>query len=307
MRRLFRTYYSYYFKKRDLYRKYGFLYSVTSILFIFLWVFAFKSSVLDANNIPSGSMEPTLKVGDFLFVNKMRYTLDIPFTNFHLIRFGSPQRGDIITFKPRKGSNLYGKTLVKRVIGVPGDIIEVVDDEIYVNGVHYPVAELEDKSPLYDLGNPDIEYMELYKETIVNPANGEKVKDHYIIKNLVNIEEHMRFPKRVWIIPEGKYMAMGDNRDNSDDSRGCSFLDSRYAYDQCRQSKMYREYPLSSTEWGLVDLEQIHGKVYLIYFSVNWGDNAIAVDNPFKNFFMWMKGELPNVNIRAKRIFKRIN
>ncbi|MFQ3912872.1 signal peptidase I, partial [Leptospira interrogans] len=72
--------------------------STFSFILIVILVFAFKSSVLDANNIPSGSMIPTLKIGDFLFVNKMRYSIRMPFTESELIRIDDPQRGDIVTF-----------------------------------------------------------------------------------------------------------------------------------------------------------------------------------------------------------------
>ena len=105
------------------------LYHTISLGGIIFWVFLFKSVVLDANNIPSGSMIPTLKIGDFLFVNKMRYTIHFPFTDINLFRIGTPKRGDVVTFNPPEDTAGYlqGKRLVKRVIGIPGDIIKVVD------------------------------------------------------------------------------------------------------------------------------------------------------------------------------------
>lgn len=113
--------------------------SVVSLGGLVAFVFAIKTSVLDANNIPSPSMEPTLMIGDFLFVNKMRYTFDLPYTNIHLFRIAYPERGDIVTFTPPQDSMSYvNKTLVKRVVGVPGDTIEVTDHEVTVSGVKYP-------------------------------------------------------------------------------------------------------------------------------------------------------------------------
>ena len=79
----------------------GLISSTISLIFIILVVFAFKSSILDANNIPSGSMLPTLKIGDFLFVNKMRYSFRMPFSESELFRYDNPKRGDIVTSKKR--------------------------------------------------------------------------------------------------------------------------------------------------------------------------------------------------------------
>lgn len=85
-------------------------------------VFAFKHSILDANNIPSGSMIPTLKIGDYLFVNKMRFSLYFPFTYWELLHFDDPHRGDIVTFVPPRDPS---KNYVKRLIGMPGDRIRI--------------------------------------------------------------------------------------------------------------------------------------------------------------------------------------
>lgn len=107
--------------------------SAFSFILIVILVFAFKSSVLDANNIPSGSMIPTLKIGDFLFVNKMRYSVRMPFTEAELIRIDDPQRGDIVTFAPPlralslgdSRDGFFAKRYVKRVVGLPGDTIRI--------------------------------------------------------------------------------------------------------------------------------------------------------------------------------------
>ncbi len=100
---------------------------------IVVLVFAFKSSILDANNIPSGSMIPTLKIGDFLFVNKMRYSFRMPFTEKELIRIDDPKRGDIVTFIPpstalaqeESRTGIFAKRFVKRVVGLPGDTVRI--------------------------------------------------------------------------------------------------------------------------------------------------------------------------------------
>ena len=112
---MLRKFYDFHAAKHKYYKRNQTIHTVLSFGLIIFWVFAFKSSVLDANNIPSGSMQPTLKIGDFLFVNKMRYSFRLPFTDIVLFRIDRPQRGDIVTFDSDSPS-LQGKTLVKRVI-----------------------------------------------------------------------------------------------------------------------------------------------------------------------------------------------
>lgn len=96
------------------------VYSLVSLLLLIIAVFGFKDFILDANNIPSGSMIPTLKIGDYLFVNKMRYSIRAPFTGLELARLDEPERGDIITFIPPHERERH---FVKRVMGLPGDRI----------------------------------------------------------------------------------------------------------------------------------------------------------------------------------------
>ena len=289
MQRFLRKYYEFERKRRSYIKKIPHLKSFLSLGWILLWVFAFKSSILDANNIPSGSMIPTLKIGDFLFVNKMRYTLRIPFTHIVLWEFDEPKRGDIITFKPPPRPNLEGKTLVKRVVGVPGDTIEVIDNEVYVNGIKYPVFPAKDRKILEDVDYPpcfslpcerSIEDFALYKERIMDPKTKKLIVEHYILKQKGEVFSPLRNPGVRWKVPEGKYFVMGDNRDDSEDSR----------------------------EWGFVDKKDIEGKVYMIYFSVNWGDRY----DPFRpleflsSLFYTITHRIWRAKIRWERIGSRI-
>ncbi len=279
-------YYALHEKRKRFVENRPYYYHTLSLIGILFWVFAFKSVILDANNIPTGSMIPTLKIGDFLFVNKMRYTFHIPFTDINLFRFDTPKRGDVVTFNPPQNDiSLKGKTLVKRVIAVAGDHVRVEDDEIIINGVRYPVERMEDYSILSDIDYPKIntgqgkEDLELFNESIVDPITGEKVKDHYMMKHIFHdsYQNMMRNPERTWKIPEGKYMVMGDNRDNSDDSR----------------------------RWGLVDKDDIHGKVFMIYFSVNWNSRMQPYEepvNPFFNLMRLVRGEIAGVEVRWNRV-----
>jgi signal peptidase I len=101
-----------------------------SIVVLALVVFAVRSSLADWNDVPSGSMKPTILEGDRVYVNKLAYDLKVPFTTLHLLEWGNPRRGDIVVFY----SPYDGKRLVKRVIGLPGDTIELRDDALVLNG-----------------------------------------------------------------------------------------------------------------------------------------------------------------------------
>ncbi len=320
MKKIIQAYYRFHYRKNEFYQKLSFLYSIFSLLVIVFWVFAFKSAVLDANNIPSGSMQPTLKIGDFLFVNKMRYTITIPFTEISLFRIDRPGRGDIVTFTPPQRDNFSGKTLVKRVIGVPGDTVEIKDNEIYINGKKYRTSRLTDLSPIADLDHDNIEFLRLFREDIHDPRNGQIIVSHYMLQEReiessspymprFRMVNYMKNPERKWIIPAGKYMVMGDNRDNSDDSRGCNLVYDEEEYKKCFDFYHFRESSgdiQPSTQWGLVDIENIHGKVFMSYFSVNWGTRGMVESNPIKNIFQWVTGQYSNAFIRWNRIFQRI-
>jgi len=306
--------------------KYPFMTFILSIGGLIFFVFVIKTSILDANNIPSSSMEPTLMIGDFLFVNKMRYTLDVPFTNIHIVRLSYPQRGDIVTFTPPQyEKNLQGKTLVKRVVAVPGDTVEVVENEIRISGTSYPVRLTEDKKLIASLGEDTrneemISHHKLYVEKIIHPFTGEVVVEHYMMKIPNESQPTMHTPGRIWKIPPGKFLMMGDNRDNSEDCRACSMVEQPdntlcRQYNECQsrnRSSLAGKNECTdllnekSPTWGLIDADKIHGKVYLAYFSVDWGTGAKKQDNPIFNIGHTLIGDYKGVSIRWNRIFKRI-
>ena len=106
-------------------------------------MFSIRSSLADWNVVPSGSMQPTILVGDRVLVNKLAYDLKVPFTTWHIAEWSNPQRGDIVVFfSPKDGTRL-----VKRVIGLPGDTVELRNDQLVINGRPVDYTTLEPKIP----------------------------------------------------------------------------------------------------------------------------------------------------------------
>ncbi|HKW29356.1 MAG TPA: signal peptidase I, partial [Verrucomicrobiae bacterium] len=103
---------------------------ICPLLVLAIVLFSIRSSLADWNDVPSGSMQPTILVGDRIFVNKLAYDLKVPFTTWHLAQWSNPQRGDIVVFySPRDGTRL-----VKRVVGLPGDTVELRNERLIING-----------------------------------------------------------------------------------------------------------------------------------------------------------------------------
>ena len=177
---------------------------IRPILIIALVVFSIRSSLADWNDVPSGSMKPTILEGDRVYVNKLAYDLKVPFTTWHVVEWANPDRGDIVVFY----SPHDGKRLVKRVIGLPGDTIELRADKLILNG-----------QPLEYTAVPNTYLLDL-------PA--EERQTHSFATEQLPGRAH---PVAAWpavrarrdfgpfTVPPGQYFMMGDNRDNSFDSR----------------------------------------------------------------------------------------
>jgi len=189
--------------KKSIFREYAeaFLLAIALALVI-------RTFVVQAFKIPSGSMIPTLSIGDHILVNKFVYGVKLPFTDWIVVPISVPQRGDIIVFKYPEDET---KDYIKRVIGTPGDVVEVKNKEVWVNG-----ARLDDSYVQHtDRGMRD-------GRDNFGPVT----------------------------VPPDSYFVMGDNRDQS--------LDSRF--------------------WGFVKLNKIRGKAFLIYWSWNGTDTWVRWD-----------------------------
>ena len=112
-----------------------------SLLVIIFIVTAFRSAIADWNDVPTGSMKPTILEGDRIYVNKVAYDLKFPFTRWRLAKWSNPSRGEIVVFK----SPADGKRLVKRVIGVPGDVVTLKNNRLIINGEQIEYGPLDEK------------------------------------------------------------------------------------------------------------------------------------------------------------------
>ncbi|MBE0504525.1 MAG: signal peptidase I [Desulfuromonadales bacterium] len=163
-----------------------------SIIVALVLALIIRTFVVQAFKIPSGSMEDTLLIGDHLLVSKFVYGMQIPFTEKRILRFKDPQQGDVIVFEfpeDRGKSYFSRRDFIKRVVGVPGDVVEVRDKQVYVNGVKYELPQA------------------IHKEADTIPA-----------------EYGPRDFMKPVIVPADSYFVMGDNRDRSYDSRFWGFV-----------------------------------------------------------------------------------
>ena len=199
---------------------------IRPLLILLLIVFSIRSSLADWNDVPTGSMRPTILEGDRIWVNKLAYDLKVPFTTWHIAEWSNPQRGDIAVFY----SPYDGKRLVKRVVGLPGDTIELRNNVLVING-------------------QPVEYQPIAEEIVQSLSPADRAGRVFAMEQLPGQSHAVAgypaatatrsFPPQS--VPEGRYFMMGDNRDDS--------FDSRY--------------------WGTVERKQIVGRATAVVISLD--------------------------------------
>ena len=221
-------------EKPTLSRKDKFKKEFKSITLIIIAVLAFRSTFFEPFKIPSGSMIPTLLIGDFILVNKFSYGFKVPFSDWfsdpiYITGPDKPKRGEVVVFKYPNDTSL---NYIKRVVGLPGDTLQMINRVVYVNDKPIVADSIDGKEFMDDMD----EKYKVYNLEFFKTKTGEKEhitqidSDNYYSTDFSKIK-----------VPEGHYFVMGDNRDFSADSRS----------------------------WGFVPFGHIKGRAILIWFSTN--------------------------------------
>ncbi len=183
------------------------------MLFFLGLMLVFRSAIADWNYIPSSSMNPTLVQGDRVVVNKLAYSLRVPFTLIEIARWAQPQRGDVITFD----SPLDNVNLIKRAMAVAGDVVEMRHNTLFING-HEVARTLVAESQLLPTESGPLN-AEIWRETLDAPLG-------HLQFDVARLPQANRFQDFGPVtVPADKVLALGDSRDNSNDSRFIGFID----------------------------------------------------------------------------------
>ena len=201
---------------------------------VFLVVLLLRSFLVEPFRIPSGSMLPTLEIGDFILVNKYVYGIRLPVLDTKVVELGRPARGDVVVFRfPPKPSTPF----IKRVVGLPGDRVDYFNKVLYINGEpikHEFIDTYTGKGSARDMTGAmrrfehlgDVDHHILVRPTLADTVTGGT------------------YPYVPMVVPDGHYFVLGDNRDNSRDSR----------------------------YWGTVPDENLIGKAFTVWMNLDWGE-----------------------------------
>jgi len=216
-------------KKKSFYKEWIEPFLIAAVVALFIRQFA-----VEAFKIPSGSMIPTLLIGDHLLVNKFIYGPRIPFTDTRFFTWEQPKRGDIIVFKYPENES---KDFIKRVIGLPGDKIEIKDGVLFINDQPVQVKELG----VYDSGDQGARPPYYQKPRLLQEQLGA------VSHQILYLRDQTGYNFGPILVPKDSIFAMGDNRDNSQDSR----------------------------VWGFVKENKILGRALIIYWSWDGTDRWV--------------------------------
>jgi signal peptidase I len=234
---------------------------IASWFWVILAFVLIEGGVAQARVIPSGSMENTVLIGDHLIVSRLGYDAGIPFTDYHLSLWRNPKREQIVVFRAPLADQGF-PDLIKRCIGLPGDRIKIVQGQVYVNGVrvdephaiHAPGAAALPWENFPERGS-ELPFSDV-------PGWGAEMARHVVKGELV--------------VPTGHYFMMGDNRDNSNDSRF----------------------------WGFVPRENIIGTPVFIYMSIDGPGEAWEPGHTGDRFATYLRALIHPGDIRWKRLFR---
>ncbi|AGH94963.1 signal peptidase I [Pseudobdellovibrio exovorus] len=198
-------------------------------------IFAFRWVVFEPFVIPSESMLPNLLVHDHILVSKSSYGIKIPFSDSWLLRFSGPQRGDVVVFKYPLNTNVF---FIKRVVGLPHDKISVQNGQVIVNDQPWTIQGVTSGA------FKDEDSFSYFLESIPSSVEGKALSEHLI---RLSVGGHIDPNEVVFEVPEGQYLVLGDNRDQSQDSRFWGFVDDRLLVGQAKYIWLSCENTLEAT------------------------------------------------------------